>query len=358
MLTYKEKKRDSNIELFRIITMILIVAHHYVVNSGLGDLIQANPFSFNSLFALLAGAWGKIGINCFVFITGYFMCRSNISVRKFLKLLLEIEFYKIGIGILFMITGYEPVSFHSILNMILPVRNISTGFTSAFLIFYLCIPFLNILIRNLDEKMHFRLILLGLFIYVLPASLPGFYVSFNYVSWFIVLYFISSFVSLYSKPLFENKTFWKKAMILFVGLSILSILACNFIGMKRGIFKPYYFIYESNRLLALVTAFSLFMFFKNLQIPYNKRINTISKTTFGILLIHANSDAMRTWLWKDVLNNMYAFGQSWMILHMIGSVLLVFSICSLIDLCRIYFLEKPVFKIIDQKLPIATQIKK
>lgn len=26
---------NSNIELFRIITMLIIVAHHYVVNSGL-----------------------------------------------------------------------------------------------------------------------------------------------------------------------------------------------------------------------------------------------------------------------------------------------------------------------------------
>lgn len=30
-----KKRRDSGIELFRIITMLLIVAHHYVVNSGL-----------------------------------------------------------------------------------------------------------------------------------------------------------------------------------------------------------------------------------------------------------------------------------------------------------------------------------
>ena len=29
------KVRDSNLELFRIVTMLLIVAHHYVVNSGL-----------------------------------------------------------------------------------------------------------------------------------------------------------------------------------------------------------------------------------------------------------------------------------------------------------------------------------
>lgn len=28
-------QRDSNLELFRCITMLLIVAHHFVVNSGL-----------------------------------------------------------------------------------------------------------------------------------------------------------------------------------------------------------------------------------------------------------------------------------------------------------------------------------
>ena len=31
------KKRSSNIELLRIIAMYLIIAHHYVVNSGLTD---------------------------------------------------------------------------------------------------------------------------------------------------------------------------------------------------------------------------------------------------------------------------------------------------------------------------------
>ena len=30
----KKKQRDSSIELFRIITMLMIVAHHYIVNSG------------------------------------------------------------------------------------------------------------------------------------------------------------------------------------------------------------------------------------------------------------------------------------------------------------------------------------
>ena len=77
-----DKERASGIELFRIISMLLIVAHHYVVNSGIQDLMYENPLSANSIFLFLFGAWGKTGINCFVLITGYFMCKSKITSKK------------------------------------------------------------------------------------------------------------------------------------------------------------------------------------------------------------------------------------------------------------------------------------
>lgn len=83
----KTKKRDSNIELYRIILMLLIIAHHYVVNSGIVEVLYENPINFKSIIMFLFGAWGKIGINCFILITGFFMCKSNISLKKFLKLL-------------------------------------------------------------------------------------------------------------------------------------------------------------------------------------------------------------------------------------------------------------------------------
>lgn len=149
------KQRQSNLELFRIILMLAIIAHHYVVNSGLADTIASNPTSKQSIFLLLFGAWGKTGINCFLMITGYFMCKSNITLKKFLKLLLEVEFYKIIFGILFILGGYIPVNIKSIAKIILPITSINSGFASCFLLFFLCIPFLNVLINSLDKKnMH------------------------------------------------------------------------------------------------------------------------------------------------------------------------------------------------------------
>ena len=71
----KTKQRDSNLEHYRIIVMFMIVAHHYVVNSGLMDVMKETPTSSNSIFFYLFGMWGKTGINCFVMIS----CANQIS---------------------------------------------------------------------------------------------------------------------------------------------------------------------------------------------------------------------------------------------------------------------------------------
>ena len=56
-----QKQRKSNLELFRIITMFIIVAHHYVVNSPLiGFVHEEGKVNFNSIFLLLFG-WGGNG---------------------------------------------------------------------------------------------------------------------------------------------------------------------------------------------------------------------------------------------------------------------------------------------------------
>lgn len=71
----------------RIVLMLVIIAHHLVVNSGLIDAIAPGAFDAKTLFVVLFGMWGKAAINAFVMITGYFMCTSQLTRRKMLKLL-------------------------------------------------------------------------------------------------------------------------------------------------------------------------------------------------------------------------------------------------------------------------------
>lgn len=50
--------RNSNIELYRIVLMLIIIAHHYVVNSGIMDSItKQNALNYKSIFSSIFG-WG------------------------------------------------------------------------------------------------------------------------------------------------------------------------------------------------------------------------------------------------------------------------------------------------------------
>lgn len=53
----KEKTRSSNIELFRIILMLAIIVHHYVVNSGIARYFAFNSMDTNTILAQMFG-WG------------------------------------------------------------------------------------------------------------------------------------------------------------------------------------------------------------------------------------------------------------------------------------------------------------
>lgn len=331
--------RNSNLELYRVIAMILIVAHHYFVNSGLLQSVSVNPLSMKSIYLYWFGMWGKAGINCFVLITGYFMCTSNITLRKFLKLILEIYFYNILVFVVFWICGYESLSQQSIIRLALPVIDVADNFTGCFILFWLAIPFLNVLLKNLTKRQHALLLVLSLSIYVILPLIPFNRVVMNYVTWFIVLYFISSYIRLYQFQLFANRT-WGWLTVLLILLSMLSVVACLKLGRN-----PYWFVSDSNAILAVLVGISSFMFFKDTSISYNKFINTLGASTFGVLLIHANSDAMRTWLWCDTLNNVgwYINPPIVVVAHSIISVMLIYTLCTVIDWLRIKLLERPFF---------------
>ena len=355
----KPKPRNSNLELYRIVCMLLIVAHHFVVNSGLtspeGPML-ANSDSPNTLFLLLFGMWGKTGINCFLLITGYYMCTSKITAKKFLKLLLQIYLYNIIAYIILLLTGHEIVSLERLMQLIMPVWGFQTNFTSCFIAFYLTIPFLNILVNNMDKRQHSMLLMLLVGCYTILGSIPRFHVVFNYITWFGVIYLISSYIRLYPLPIYEKKQIWVWSTLLCV------LLAMGSVAVMQWLFpdKPaYYFVADSNKILAVAVSVTSFLWFKNLKIKNSKLINAIGGSTFGVLLIHANSDAMRTWLWKDTLDcvGRFSLSLSQLALYSVGGVIVVFLVCNIIDQLRVLIIEKPFFRWYEKRFSSNQPIK-
>ena len=331
--------------------MMLIVAHHCVVNSGLvspeGPMSE-NPISVNTLILWAIGMWGKTGINCFLLITGYFMCTSSISLRKFIKLMLWIYIYKITIFAIFLFAGYETVNPVRIVKLLSPVWGFNSNFTSCFIGFWLTIPFWNILIRNMTKRQHEVLLCLLICMYTILGSIPKFNVAINYVTWFGVIYLIASYIRLYPHHRMSNKKIWPVATLISIALALLSVIVMSYHVAPKNVT---FFVSDSNKFFAVLVAISSFLWFKNMNVSYSKLINTIGASTFGVLLIHANSDAMRQWLWKDTVDCVghYNLPPFQLVLYILSSVVIIFIVCTIIDIIRIKLVEKPFFRWYDNK---------
>ena len=239
-------------------------------------------------------------------------------------------------------TGYDDFGWGRLLKAVLPVTSVADNFTGCFLIFYLLIPFCNILLRALDRKKHLLMLIVLFFSYSVLGNIPIiFTVRFNYVTWFVIIFFIGAYLRCYEPKLVFSHAGWKLGCLL-----VLDILSVTLM-MKLG-YGKFYFLNDSNKILAVLTAVYGFAFFKRLKIGYHAWINTIAASTFGVLLIHANSDAMRNWLWRETLSNTTAYYQPWWFAHAVFSVLAVFIICTGIDWARIRLLERPFFAFCDR----------
>lgn len=93
-----------------------------------------------------------------------------------------------------------------------------------------------------------------------------------------------------------------------------------------------------------------------MEIGSNRIINICASATFGIFLIHANSDTMRHFLWVDTLHNSDYFRSNYLWVHAILSLAGVYIICLLIDLGRIYLVERPICSILT-KYSIAKRLR-
>src|SRR5574344_728434 len=188
-----KKPRESNLELLRIFAMMAIIAHHSVVNSGVTLLFDYVHPNFQTYFLTIWGLWGKTAINSFILISGYFLCTGRLTVSRYLKLLIEVYFYRLIILSIFVLCKYEPITLKIIFQALFgPLLSINQGFTASFLVFYAFVPFYNKLIHSLDKKQHLVL-LVGLLTMFTIASTFFNASTTNEPFWYMTLYFIAAY---------------------------------------------------------------------------------------------------------------------------------------------------------------------
>lgn len=170
---------------------------------------------------------------------------------------------------------------------------------------------------------------------------------FHEVGWYMTLYFVGAYLRMYAGKWAHDVRLAARWLLILVPLAWASIVAIDVIGQhfhKGNWFQAFYFFGQSSQILAFLIGLMVFLFFLNVRIPQSRFINAVAKTVFGILLIHAHDDAMRHWLWGHLLNvpAMYNAPMGMLVLHAAGSLILVFTVCSVLDWLRICYIERPV----------------
>ena len=338
-------KRNSNIELFRIILIFMIISHHYVVNSGITALFNSSIVTKHMIFYQIVGFGGKIGIDAFLLITGYFMCDKKISMHKFWKLVLTIFFYRILFNIIFLISGYLTFDINFFINEIPIIMFLRTGndsFTALYIIMFLMIPYLNMVINSCSKKEYQRLLFILLFVFTFVST----FINDNWegLGWYCTVFLIGGYIKKYDSYIFSNIKYGIISTFIGIILAIGSIILIDY-GFLSKEFNYYFYVVGGNKLLAIFIAISLFLIFKNLKIEYNKFINRFASATFGVFLIHANSDTMRHFLWNDVLHVTTYYSASFYVsfFHWLFSIVIIYVYCVIIELARIRFVHK-IFK--------------
>lgn len=195
-----------------------------------------------------------------------------------------------------------------------------------------------------------RLLVLLLFIQVITVTF-FFSRAFHEVSWYMTIYIVGAYLRLWAGDWAKDLRFAGRWLVIFVLMAWLSVAAIDFAGynLHKGSWQlAHYFVNDSSKILAFVISVSVFLFFKNLPLPHSRFINTVAKSTFGVLLIHANSDAMRTMLWKHIVKvpEMVAASLPELVFHAVVWAVVIFSVCSIIDYCRLRWVERPVMNYI------------
>ena len=223
--------RLSNFELLRIFAMLFIVAHHFAYH---GD------FTFTTGIVTIPQLWvqflaigGKIGVNLFVMISGYFLIKSKrFKIEKLLKLWVQLVFYGIIIFLVLTYTGIAPFKLNLLIKGIIPVSSRLWWFASTYFVLYLLHPFLNKLLLGLDKKTYLKLLILLFVIWsvIYTISLKNF--EGNHLLWFIFLYALAGYIRLY----YEDKVLSSKKYFIYALIGILIvislILSFDILGFK------------------------------------------------------------------------------------------------------------------------------
>ena len=323
--------RNVNLDLLRILSMLLIILLHSIDHTG---ILEAGSDLFYIRFEYMLV---QVCVNCYVLISGYFLVTSRFRISKLVQLWMETVFYSLTIKVVFMAAGAAPFSALSLISCLFPVLTGRYWFVTIYVGMYLLSPFLNIAIRAMNKKTHAMLNVLLCILFSVWSSISPSISGMNSgggwgLAWFVVLYLAAAWLRLYYVP--KEKWLWK--LLLWIGISaVVAGVYCAEEITGSVIHTIVGNWYKYNSFPSYFMTLLFFTAFLSLKIKgefFGRVVSTLSVSTFGVYLIHIHAN-LSPWVWEN-LGFPVIMEKNGFVFIQIGIVLGIFLICTGIDLLR------------------------
>lgn len=306
----------------------MILCLHYLGFGGALKVLTLQNFNFYIANALESSF--IIAVDCFILITGFYQINSKFNYNKLFILWKQVFFYSILISATFWLFKLEPVTIPSVIGTFFPIITGRYWFITVYIMLYCFSPFINTALNKMEKNTHEKLLLVLTIFFVILPSIPlppsnAYFTDNGYtLSNFVFLYCVGAYLNKYNFPS-ENKINFLLLYFICSFLIFIGAIIDKFLNLTVFKIAAYNFIFIE------ISAISLFIFFKSIKLK-SQKINTIATSVFGIYLLSSN---------KYVLDNLYEFLRCrdyfyspFLLLHMTISLILVFTVCLVIESFR------------------------
>lgn len=316
-----EKIRLSNFESLRVLSMVMIVLLHFGTYGfskyiAISELSTVNQYLFHFIKVLCI-----VGVNVYVLISGYFLCKSQFKMSKALRVVRETFIFSVlifaGLTVLQLTDG----SYTSFIRSVFPVYLSTYWFITVYIALFMLSPYLNILINQLSKKDYGKFLFLLFMIncvWQFFHPLGSFGVNGGYsIVHFIFLYFVAGYLRHHGQFLSPlNKHYYLSVYILLGAVTAMVLLQSWELPFK---------LLSYNSPIIVAMSLALFLFFSKLTFV-SRPINFISGYVLGVYLIHEHP-LIRQRLWNNVMEWMSTGNESLLIVQYLLFAVVVFGIC-------------------------------
>jgi len=285
--------RNPGADLLRIVSMLMILTSHFFVHGKV--LSSLTPWDVNFHIGWLIEGCCYVMVNCFVLITGYFLCTAKFRLKKLLLLWGQILFTSAAVYLILCACGKADFSLNSLLSASSPITGSRYWFATSYIILYMISPLMNWAISRMNRREHFIActVLCGIFIvlrnFTFWSDFANLHGGYSYNS-FIVLYFLGSYLRKYP----PKKHHWLLWYFACSAVTAASRILMTVLYYKTDLDSKYVKVFmQYNSVTVAAASVCLFLFFVNLHIESGfarKLIAFFSPLTFGVYLIHEQKE--------------------------------------------------------------------